>query len=151
MGHSVGVGDSGHASREDARALGWFLVAAQFALIAAILVAPAGPGLGLGTIGSALGIAAVGVGLALAAWGAVSLGPALTPHPAPRPGAPRVRTGAFAVMSHPIYVGLSAAALGVAALRDGLVTLLLALTLCSLLWAKSGYESRLLRRAHPEG
>lgn len=135
---------------EDARALGWLLVAAQFALIAAILIAPAGPGIGLGVFGDALGVAAVGGGLALAAWGAISLGPALTPHPAPRPGAPLVRTGAFAVTRHPIYVGLCAAALGVAAVRDGLVILLLTATLCALLWTKAGYEGRLLRRVHPE-
>ena len=143
------MGDAGHQSHEDGRALGWLLVAGQFALIAAILLAPGGPALGASRLGLVAGGLAVLAGLGLAGWGALSLGPALTPHPAPRPGAPLVRHGAYRLTSHPIYMGLGIAGVGIALLRDSTVALLLAGTLATLLWAKAGYETRLLRRAHP--
>jgi protein-S-isoprenylcysteine O-methyltransferase Ste14 len=133
----------------DGRVLGWLLVAAQFALIAALVVAPNGGGPDTGGPGRAMGFVAVILGLALATWGASALGRNLTPHPAPRPGAPRVRTGPFRWTPHPIYLGLGLAACGVAALRGGALPVACAVALCLLLIGKAHYEARLLRRAHP--
>lgn len=145
------MGDAGHESREDSRGFGWALVAAQLALIAAVILAPGDPAIGAGPTVRILGGVAVCGGLAFSLWGAVTLGRALTPHPAPRPGAALVRHGPFALVSHPIYLGLGGAGLGAALLRDSWPAALFALTLCALLWAKAGYETRLLRRVHPDG
>lgn len=144
------MGDADDVRRERGRAVGWALVAVQLALIAAVVLAPESPSIGAGLAGRIAGGVAVCGGLALGLWGAVSLGRALTPHPAPRPGAPLVRDGAFALVPHPIYLGLGTAGIGAALLRDSWPAAVFALALCALLWAKAGYETRLLRRVHPE-
>jgi protein-S-isoprenylcysteine O-methyltransferase Ste14 len=134
--------------RADDRGTGW--VVAQFALMAAALLArlvpprwPSSLQPALGLAGLVLGVA----GLALAVWAARTLGRALTPFPKPVP-AGLVTHGPFAVVRHPIYTGGLALFAGYA-LWAGPVSLALAACL-GLLWiGKTSVEERHLERVYP--
>lgn len=132
----------------DGRTRGSLLVALQFILIAAIILGPRGARLAGADRIEVLAIVAAVAGVGLAVWGALALGPAFTPHPSPRPGAPLVRSGPFAWVSHPIYIGLGLAGIAAAILREGILPLAAALVLCLFLFFKARYEERLLREAH---
>ncbi|MFM7266538.1 MAG: methyltransferase family protein [Cyanobium sp.] len=132
----------------------WWL-AAQAALIAAVVLAPALPSprsLGLAwplaaRLGGALLLVA---GLALALQALLRLGPSLTPLPEPMEGAPFVREGPYERCRHPLYQAVLACALGVALLRGSLLHLALLLALAGVLGSKARREERSLERLHPD-
>ncbi|MGH8871558.1 MAG: 2-amino-4-hydroxy-6-hydroxymethyldihydropteridine diphosphokinase [Acidimicrobiia bacterium] len=78
-----------------------------------------------------------------------SLGHALTILPEPVPGASLVVTGVYTLARHPMYGGVFLMMLGVSLLLASLAGALLSIGLLLFLWAKSGYEERQLRIAHP--
>ena len=96
------------------RGVGWVLI--QGILI--VLVAVAGWRLGVGwpgplrLLGVLVGGALVFSGLALVARARLDMGRVWTPLPKPRDNARLVETGAFAMVRHPIYVGLILAGVG---------------------------------------
>lgn len=90
-----------------------------------------------------------GGGLLLGA-GLWQLGPALTPLPWPKEGAPLVCRGVYAWVRHPIYSGSLLLALGWALLVQGWLTLGSSLLLYFYLDLKSRREERLLLRLHPD-
>jgi len=132
----------------------WWL-AAQFALIGALVLAPALPSprsLGLAwpqaaRLGGALLLA---TGLALALQALVSLGASLTPLPEPMEGAPLVREGPYGRCRHPLYQAVLACGLGVSLLRGSLLHLALLLALAGVLGGKARREERSLERLHPD-
>ena len=132
------------------RGSGW--VIAQFALIAACLVAvaippdwPASARTVLAVVGGLTALAGLGVAVAAAR----ALGRGLTPFPRPVEGAPLAESGPYGVVRHPIYAGGLLFFLGWS-LFAGPVALALT-ALLAVLWAgKTAVEERYLREMHPE-
>ena len=88
-------------------------------------------------------------GGALLAAGAARLGPGLTPLPYPKAGATLARTGAYAIVRHPIYSGGLGFALGWALWVRGWLTLGYVCALFLLLDLKSRREERWLAEQFP--
>lgn len=128
--------------------VGVALVGLQFVLIAAIALSPGGAFAPPAALLLGAGIATL-LGAALLAWGALALGRNLTALPRPRPGAQLVDSGPFALVRHPIYVGLGMAALGYAFWSGSWLKLGFAAALCLLLIVKARYEGRMLRERMP--
>ena len=82
--------------------------------------------------------------------GLLRLGSALTPLPYPKEGAPLVQTGPFSLVRHPLYSGGLIAALGIALMVSGWLTLLYVAALFVLLDIKSRQEERWLAQKFPE-
>lgn len=96
--------------------------------------------------GGALLLIASGVALA----GALALGRNLTPFPKPGEHAPLVRHGIYAVIRHPLYTSVIAAALGWALVWQSWPALLVAASLIPFFHAKARREERWLREKFPE-
>ena len=131
------------------RGTGW--VVTQFVLMGATVFSalipihwPATARVALLVVGLFIGV----IGLAFALWAARFLGAAFTPFPRPVP-AGLVTSGPFAVVRHPVYLGLLGLFGGIS-LVAGPPALLLTLLL-GILWAgKARLEERLLAEAYPE-
>jgi len=95
------------------------------------------------------GVVTTLAGAALGGWAAVSLGPALTPFPEPKPGTELVDTGPYRWVRHPIYAGVVVALLGVATFVGSWAALAVALPIAALLWFKAGYEESRMRLSIP--
>ena len=89
-------------------------------------------------------------GLLLAVSGAMELREAFTPVPRPREGARLVKTGAYALVRHPVYGGLVIAALGWGLFAASPVTIGLALVLLGFFRLKSAREEAWLEEAYPD-
>ncbi|HSH22201.1 MAG TPA: methyltransferase, partial [Candidatus Caenarcaniphilales bacterium] len=124
------------------RGEGWF--ALQLVLLVAVAAAgvflPAGWSGPLAGAVAAAGVALVVAGVSLAVAGSRDLDTALSPLPRPAEGAKLVEHGVYRHVRHPIYLGLSASALGWALVMASLVGLLLALLLSVLLGLKARRE-----------
>jgi protein-S-isoprenylcysteine O-methyltransferase Ste14 len=91
------------------------------------------------------------VGALLMAWGARSLGSALTPGTEPVTGAHLVTTGAFAHFRHPIYSGLVILVAGYTLVwSNWTLALVLSLLTRGYLQAKSRVEERRLLQKFPD-
>lgn len=91
---------------------GWALVGAQFGLLAALIILPAGDLWSRGVVSlSAAGVLLVG-GFALAALAGLRLGPSLTPLPIPKDDGELVTSGLYHYVRHPIYTGVLLAGAG---------------------------------------
>jgi protein-S-isoprenylcysteine O-methyltransferase Ste14 len=134
---------------------GEYYVAVQMILMFAILIAPRF-GAGAGSppwsgITAAVGGLIGGGGLVLCIAGTLRLGRRnLSPFPRPRPGAVFVENGVYAVVRHPIYGGLSLAALGWALAWRSPVTAGLSILLFLFFDIKSRREERWLRQTFPQ-
>ncbi|HEY5706058.1 MAG TPA: isoprenylcysteine carboxylmethyltransferase family protein [Terrimicrobiaceae bacterium] len=84
-----------------------------------------------------------GAGLALA--GAIALGRDITPFPKPSERARLVRSGAFSLIRHPIYAGVTFASLGWAIVSKSRPALLMAFGLIPFFDAKARQEEKWLR------
>jgi protein-S-isoprenylcysteine O-methyltransferase Ste14 len=128
---------------------GW--VAAQFALIALVVIAvvippdwPSGARGVLSVVGAVLALA----GAAVAVAASRALGRGLTPFPRPAEGAALVERGPYRVVRHPVYAGGLLFFVGWS-LYAGPVALALTVLL-ALLWAgKTAVEERYLRDVYP--
>jgi protein-S-isoprenylcysteine O-methyltransferase Ste14 len=128
---------------------GW--VAAQFALMAAVLGAGLVPPAWPTAADRALTIAGAvlaAAGIAFAVWAARTLGRSLTPFPKPVP-AGLVTSGPFTLVRHPIYTGGMAFFVGYSLLTS---IPALVLTAClTILWAlKLRVEERLLATVYAD-
>ena len=125
-------------------------VAIQFAFLALLVFAPAGtlwPTDGLvGFAGVALGV----IGFGVLAVSFINLGKSLTVHPVPLATGTLKTTGLYAVVRHPIYLGLLVLALGLVVLAASVWHILSLVGLSVTLHIKAGFEERLLRAAFPE-
>jgi protein-S-isoprenylcysteine O-methyltransferase Ste14 len=135
------------------RGEGW--VAAQLVLFA--LIAAAGlwdrasrpPGDGWGPFTTTTGLAAIGVGAVVAGRGVWDLRASLSPFPRPLAGAPLVETGAYRLISHPIYSGLVLGALGWGLVTASGLAIAVAALLFLLFAGKSRREEAWLAEVHP--
>ncbi len=129
------------------RGEGW--VAIQLILLGAIALAgleSGGSWSGTSAAVSALvGVVLMGGGAGLAAKSLIDLGRNLTPMPHPRDDAQLVESGVYALARHPIYGGLTAAALGWSLAAASLPALLLAGVLVAFFELKSRREEAWLR------
>lgn len=129
---------------------GWWVVA-QTVLFVATLVAAwtLGPE-AVATWQRRVGDGAFVLGAVLGIAGALPLGRALSPFPAPA-GSARLRTrGIHGLARHPIYGGVILLFAGIAIRSGSLVALALAAVLVPFFWAKSTFEERLLQARFPE-
>lgn len=130
-------------------------VAGQFALLAAILLAPRRlPGVPewpepvrspLGVVGLLLSLA----GGAMAVSGAKALGHNLTPFPRPIADGDLVQDGIYGVVRHPIYSGILLGAFGWSLLRASTPSLLLGGLLALFFDRKARREEQWLREQYP--
>ncbi len=135
----------------------WFGSGFDFMVAGALWVRAAGPGsAGIGGapwswITAAAGVLIGGAGLVLCAAGVLRLGRKnLTPFPRPKHDATLVEDGVYAVVRHPIYGGLSLAALGWALAWRSPVTLGLSVLLFLFFDIKSHREEQWLRQRFPQ-
>lgn len=132
------------------RMLAWTLVAAQFALLVALVLVPRGTlwvvGLPAVVVAALLGLAAIGLGFVAAA----GLGRALTASPIPRDTGGLVTTGVYARVRHPIYTGLMLGGAALLAVGASVWHLVLFAALVLLLMAKARWEERMLLARYPD-
>jgi protein-S-isoprenylcysteine O-methyltransferase Ste14 len=133
----------------------WYVIV-QGLLVLLVLIGPAElPGLrrwGVPWAALTLVSAVVvgGAGLLLTALGVLGLGRRnLSPFPRPKEGSQLVETGAYAIVRHPIYSGVSLIALGWALARRSPLVLGYALMLFLFLDIKSRREEVWLRQKFP--
>lgn len=115
---------------------GWQWVAAQFVLLAIILVAPGGAF----DFPNWIAIPLIAVGLILVALAGSSLGSALSVLPRPTAAGDLVTTGLYGVVRHPIYTGVLLSALGWALLRGSVIGLIVTVILFMLFDQKAAVE-----------
>jgi protein-S-isoprenylcysteine O-methyltransferase Ste14 len=97
-----------------------------------------------------LGAPLLAAGAVVAAWGARSLGPALTPGTEPIPGSPLVTGGAYAHVRHPIYLGVVLFLAGYTLVwSNWTLALVLGLVARTYFDAKARVEERRLSVRHP--
>ncbi len=89
-------------------------------------------------------------GILLAATGAVHLGKNLTPLPCPKENATLIVTGAYRLVRHPIYSGITFMAFGWALWLHNWLTIGYALLLFAFFDIKSRREERMLVEKFPE-
>lgn len=129
---------------------GW--VAVQAVLLAGValsaLVGAAWPS-GWEVVGDAVAAVLLAAGAVLLVGGAVQLGPALTPFPAPRQDADVASHGLYAHARHPIYGGVVLLALGWSALFATAAGAILSLVLLGFFELKSRREEHWLVEHDP--
>lgn len=131
------------------RTRGWLLVAGQFALLAALLLAPTGQDWQVPPAVEAVGTAGRVLGALTIILGGLQLGRAASIHPAPTHHAVLRRTGAYRHLRHPIYTGVLVLAAGIAATAGAIIHLVLYGGLVALLAVKAQFEERLLTETFP--
>ena len=127
------------------RLKGYLFVAAQFAVLGVIVLAPAGDLPWRGNpltefAGQVLFLA----GLSVVVWSGVVLGRSLTAHPKPNARAELRTAGPYRFARHPIYSGLISLAVGAAFAGASWVHIVAAVALFAILTAKSRFEETLL-------
>lgn len=128
-----------------ARLKGYLYVSAQFALIALIVVTPAGNLPWRGNPWTELvGQIAVLGGLGVVVWAGVRLGRSLTAHPMPNARASLTVDGPYRWARHPIYAGLLAFAFGAVSASASPIQLVAAVMLAVVLARKARFEEALL-------
>lgn len=127
-------------SSPSGRGAGW--VAAQFALIAAVLALGAAPPRWPGWV-QLVGVPLVLAGAAAAVWAGRTLGSSLTAFPRPRPEGELVETGPYRFVRHPIYGAGVLFFLGYG-LWASVPATAGVVALAALWWLKAGVEERYL-------
>lgn len=123
---------------------GWALVGAQFGLLAALVILPAGDLWPRGAITSVLGGALVATGVAIAVLAGLRLGPNLTPTPLPKEDGELVTAGFYQYVRHPIYAGVLLAAAGAVAFQGSIAHIVGFVLLWGVLTIKALGEERML-------
>ena len=137
----------GDSPRETA--IAWLFVLVQLALLAVILLLPAGDAwvlpAWLSTVARLTGL----VGLVVLVLGAVGLGRSLTALPTPVPHGDLRTGGLYRFVRHPIYTGVLALSYGAALPSGSWAVVAAALALTGWLAAKARWEEQQLRRRYP--
>lgn len=129
--------------------VGWLFVAAQAALLVAIIVSPGGTAwsrpIWLMTVAGVCIVA----GIVIAAVAALGLGSALTPSPVPNQAGQLQTDGLYGLVRHPVYSGIILAVIG-AALRSGNpLTVVLVVATIGFFSFKARWEERRLAERYP--
>ena len=136
------------ALRERART-GWILVGVQAVLLVALIFLPRRSSLTWPLdVLEVFGIILMIAGLALLLIALLSLGRALTPTPVPVDGAQLRTAGIYAVVRHPVYVGVLLAALGFTLAVGSIWQVLVWFLLLGFFLGKAFWEDRLLAERH---
>jgi protein-S-isoprenylcysteine O-methyltransferase Ste14 len=127
------------------RLKGYLFVAAQFAALTVIVLAPAGdlPWRG-NPVTEFFGQVLVLGGLGLVVWAGIALGRSLTAHPMPNSRSALQTDGPYRIARHPIYSGLLSFAIGAAIAGASWLHIAAALTLIVVLTAKARFEEAFL-------
>ena len=129
---------------------GWWVVS-QVALFGVILAAAWGLGADDPDGGiRAAGNVVFGLGAVLGIVGALPLGAALSPYPAPTGNATLRTGGIHGLVRHPIYGGVILVFIGIALRAASPLAVVLAASLVPFFWFKSAHEERLLTARFPE-
>ena len=123
---------------------GWALVGAQFGLLAALVILPAGDLWSRGVFSSVAGGVVVMMGVVIAALAGMKLGPNLTPLPIPKAEGELITGGFYRYVRHPIYTGVLLAAAGVVVFQASLAHIIGFLLLWGVLTVKALGEERML-------
>ena len=123
---------------------GWALVGAQFGLLAALVILPAGDLWSRGVFSSVAGGVLVMMGVVIAALAGMKLGPNLTPLPIPKAEGELITGGFYRYVRHPIYTGVLLAAAGVVVFQASLAHIIGFLLLWGVLTVKALGEERML-------
>ena len=139
----------GLLSAEESRdtPVAWLFVVVQFALLAAIVVLPAGDAWSVPSWLDSAAWVLEALGAAIVVIGAVNLGRSLTPLPSPIAHGKLRERGLYRWVRHPIYSGIIALAVGAAVRSSNGVVLAVVVALIGWLGVKARWEeTRLLRR-----
>jgi protein-S-isoprenylcysteine O-methyltransferase Ste14 len=130
----------------DMRTRGDWLVAAQFALLALLLL----PGAPLWSTAwtTAIGATLAATGLAIASAGLITLGRHIVPWVAPRTGAPLRTDGVYRFTRNPIYLGILIGAAGWVLWRARIELIVIWALLAAVLITKAHVEQRHLVAAY---
>ena len=127
------------------RRIGWSLVAAQAVLLILFIALPKRRSLlAPPDFLDILGITLMVAGLAILLIAFLGLGSALTPTPVPQQGSALRTSGIYAIVRHPIYVGILVAALGFTLAVGSIWQVVLWIALAVFFYAKAFWEDRLL-------
>jgi protein-S-isoprenylcysteine O-methyltransferase Ste14 len=149
MAHVMEEEQAQLASGERNRRIGWALVAVQGVLLVLFLLLPKRRGLFVPPdLLDVLGIIVMIAGLAVLLIALLSLGSALTPTPVPQDGAVLRTEGIYAVVRHPIYVGILLAGFGFILAVGSMWQVVLWVALAVFFYAKAFWEDRLLAERH---
>ena len=100
--------------------------------------------------GRTLGALAFAGGVVCYRWGAMTLGDALSPFVAPRPGGRLVTAGPYRVVRHPMYLGQLLIAFGAPALLGCRWAFAVSFAAALVLFARVALEENALSRAYAE-
>jgi len=123
---------------------GWALVGAQFGLLAALVILPAGDLWSRGVFSAVAGGVVVMMGVVIAALAGMKLGPNFTPLPIPKAEGELITGGFYRYVRHPIYTGVLLAAAGVVVFQASLAHIIGFLLLWGVLTVKALGEERML-------
>jgi protein-S-isoprenylcysteine O-methyltransferase Ste14 len=129
---------------------GQVLVVAQFVLLALLVALPHAQ---LWLVSEEVGNTAViilMIGLSITLFGIVSLGNSLTATPVPKESAILRTSGMYAIVRHPIYLGLILVAFGLVIPSGSGFTILVFVLFLGLLSYKARFEEKLLLAKYPE-
>lgn len=127
---------------------GWALVGAQFGLLAALIILPAGDLWSRGVLSAVAGGILVMMGVVVAALAGMRLGPNLTPLPIPKAEGELITGGFYRHVRHPIYTGVLLAAAGVVVFQASLAHIIGFVLLWLVLTVKALGEERMLTEKH---
>lgn len=132
------------------RLRGWLLVAAQFALLGLLVLAPAGTAWTVPDRVRLVGTAGRILGVALIVLGAIRLGTAASVHPAPTEQAVLRTGGAYRYARHPIYTGVLVLAAAITITAASVLHVIAWMPLLGVLSVKARFEERLLAEHFPD-
>ncbi len=126
------------------RTIGWAFVAAQAALIVALVLVPSANHYPTPAWLRTLCAVAFGLGVAIAVAAGVVLGRALTATPVPTAGATLRTTGPYRFVRHPIYTGVVLIVVAIAVRSGNVVGLALGAATIGFFHVKASWEERRL-------
>jgi protein-S-isoprenylcysteine O-methyltransferase Ste14 len=119
-------------------------VGAQFGVLAALIILPAGDLWARGVLSGIVAGALVLAGVGIAALAGMRLGPNLTPLPIPKEEGELITGGFYRYVRHPIYTGVLLAAAGVVVFQASLAHVVGLILLWGVLTLKAFGEERML-------
>lgn len=127
---------------------GWALVGAQFGLLAALVILPAGELWPRGPVSLIAGGVLLVGGFVVAALAGLRLGRSLTPLPIPKDDGELITAGVYHYVRHPMYTGVLMASAGLVVAQASLAHLVGWVLLWGVLTLKALGEERMLREKY---